>query len=114
MATFTPPVDTSGVPPVLPEGDPAQSLGAFRLMRYFSSRPAGRNVYIYKAGSVSATAFGRVTEVDPSASYDANGKLSSNGWDDIQVVFWGAHSPQTVDAAMAALLTTAGYAANLT
>lgn len=114
MSTFTPPVDSAADPPVLPVGDPAQSPGGYRLFRYYRSRPAGRNVYVYKLGTVSATNFGRVTEQDPSASYDTNGKLASNGWDDIQIIFWGGHSSQTVDAAMAALLTTAGYAANLT
>lgn len=113
MATFTPPVDASGDPPVLPVGDPGQSPGAYRLMRWYRSRPVGRNVYVYKTGSVSATAFGRVTEIDPVTTYNSSGVMTSNGWQDIQVIFWGGHVPQTVDATMAALLTTAGYAANL-
>lgn len=114
MATFTAPVDSAGDPPVLPVGDPEQSAASYRLMRWYRSRPAGRNVYVYKAGSVSATNFGRITEVDPAASYSSTtGALTSNGWDDIQIVFWGGHSAQTVDATMAALLTTAGYAASL-
>lgn len=114
MATFTCPIDTAGDPPVLPVGDPGQSAASYRLMRYYRSRPVGRNVYVYKAGSVSATNFGRVTEIDPSTSYGPTGIMTSNGWDDIQIVFWGGHSPQTVDATMAALLTANGYSANLT
>lgn len=114
MATFTCPVDTAGDPPVLPVGDPAQTAASYRLMRYYRSRPAGRNVYVYKAGSISATTFGRVTEVDPAASYDASGNLSSTGWQDIQVVFWGGHAPQSIDAAMVTVLTNAGYGAYIT
>jgi hypothetical protein len=83
-------------------------------MRWYRSRPAGRNVYVYKAGSVSAKAFGRVTEVDPATTYGTTGQPTSNGWDDLQIAFYGGHAPQTVNATMAALLTAAGFAANLT
>lgn len=113
MSVFTPPVLAAGVPPVLPVGDPAQSAVSYRLMRYYRSRPEGINVYVYRAGTVSATAFGRVTEVDPSTTYGSTGQPTSNGWDDIQVVFWGTHGAQEIDAAMVTLLTDAGYASSL-
>lgn len=114
MATFTCPVDTAGDPPVLPVGDTAQSEASYRLMRYFSSRPAGENVYVYKTGSVSATNFGQATLQDPSTSYDTNGNIASNGWDDIQVVFWGGHAPQTINAAMVTILTNNGFGGYIT
>lgn len=115
MAIFTPPVDSAGVPPVLPVGDPEQSPGSYRLMRYYRSRPMGRNVYVYKAGSTTAVALGtQVTENDPVTQYDSNGNVTTNGWQDLQVVFYGGHAPQTINAAMVTLLTNAGYAANIT
>lgn len=98
------------MPPILPEGDPEQSAGAFRLMRYYRSRPDGRNVYVYKLGSISATAFGRVTEVDPSTTYGSDGVATSDGWSDLQIVFYGGHAPQTIDSTMVTVLTNAGYA----
>ena len=105
--TFTPPAASTN-PPVLPEGDPAQTVGAFRLRRFYSSMPAGINVYIYKAGSPSAMAFGQVSEVDPITVY-ASGVPISTGWEDIQHVLWGGSDNQVVTAAEAALLTAQGY-----
>lgn len=109
MATFTPPANATEVPPVLPVGDPEQSALGFRLFRFYRARPAGRNVYMYKAGSVSATAFGRVTETDPTSTYNSSGVATSNGWDDIEIVFYGGHGAVTVTSAQATALTNAGY-----
>lgn len=106
--TFTPPT-RSEVPPVLPEGSPEQSEGAFRLFRFFRARPAGVNVYLYKSGSLSAAAHGRVTEDDPTALYDSLGVLTTDGWQDIEVVFWGGHAAVVVTSDQAVALTAAGY-----
>lgn len=78
-------------------------------MRFYKARPAGVNVYLYKTGSLSATAHGRVSEDDPIALYDANGVMTSNGWDDIEVVFWGGHGPTTLIKDWSTVLTNAGY-----
>lgn len=108
MSTFTPPT-VSDVPPVLPEGDPEQSDLAFRLYRFFRSRPSGVNVYLYKAGTVSATAHGRVTEDDPTTLYDSSGNATTDGWSDLQRVFWGGTTAVDVTSEEATLLTDAGY-----
>ena len=105
--TFTPPAASTN-PPVLPEGDPSQTVGAFRLRRFYSAMPAGINVYIYKAGSPSAMTFGQVTEVDPITIY-ASGVPISTGWEDIQHVLWGGHDNVVVTAEEATLLTAQGY-----
>ena len=108
MATFAPPTRNEQ-PPVLPEGDPDQTEGAFRLFRFYKARPTGVNVYMYKIGSLFAAARGRVTEEDPVTLYDSNAVMTSNGWDDIEVVFWGAHAPTTLIDDWATVLTAAGY-----
>lgn len=110
MPTFSPPV-VSDVPPVLPEGDPEQSGPAFRLFRYYRARPRGLNVYVYRAGTVSAGVFGRVTEVDPVTTY-TGGVATSDGWSDIEQVIWGGHAPVYVSDSVADALVAAGYDVN--
>lgn len=105
---FTPPV-VSEIPPVFPDSDPEQTPGGFRLFRFFRSRPAGVNVYIYKSGSQSANAYGRVTENDPTAIYSSSGVAVSTGWEDIELVAWGGHGPVTVTADQKSALEAAGY-----
>ena len=104
MASFQAPSNASGVPPVLPEGDPSQTTGAFRLMRYYSSRPEGINVYYRVTNGV-----GTVTEIDPQTTYDANGLPLVDGWSDIVEVWWGGHAPSTVTDYQAGVLRAAGY-----
>jgi hypothetical protein len=67
------------------------------------------NVYLYKSGSVSALAHGRVDETDPVTLYDSNGVATTNGWDDLELVFWGGHEAVEVTDAQAAALVGAGY-----
>lgn len=109
MPYYFTPSTVSEVPPVLPEGDPEQSAEAFRLFRFFSARPAGVNVYLYRTGTVSATNFGRVSEDDPCASYDSSGVLTSTGWEDIEQVFWGGHERVEVTSDQKSALESAGY-----
>jgi hypothetical protein len=104
MATFQAPSDSSGTPPVLPEGDPDQTPLGFRLFRYYRSRPAGRNVYYRESNGV-----GSVTETDPQTTYDSNGNILIDGWSDIAHVWWGGHAAETVTATQATALTNAGY-----
>lgn len=108
MSTFTPSATTT-VPAVLPDGDPEQTPAQRALYRFFGARPEGVNVYMYKAGSTSALAYGRVTENDPVAQYDSSGTLTSDGWEDIELVFWGGHGAVTVTSDQATALTAAGY-----
>lgn len=109
MSTFTPP-SANEAPNVLPDGDPEQTPLAVRLMRFYRSRPTGINVYLYKAGSLSEAAHGRVTEEDPVALYDSTtGVLTTNGWDDIEMVFWGGHGPYDLISDWASVLSGAGY-----
>lgn len=104
MPTFTPSA-ISAVPPTLPDTDGV----AERLFRYYKSRPEGVNVYIYKAGSPAATAFGRVSENDPITVYNSAGVAISTGWEDLELVAWGGHGPITVNSDQAAALVAAGY-----
>ena len=99
---FTPPA-TSSVPAVLPVGDPEQTAAQYALMRFFRARPEGVNVYMYREGSTFATylesktpPLSRVTEDDPVALYDSDGVVTTNGWDDLEIVFWGGTGPYTV------------------
>jgi hypothetical protein len=109
MATFTPP-SQNVVPPVLPVGEPDQSGPAYRLFRYFRSRPEGITVWVYRAGSHMATELGgQVSETDPYTIYDSSGDPVSNGQDDVLYQFMGGAGPYDIDAATAALLTAAGY-----
>ncbi len=94
----------SAVPPVLPE----EHIGN-RLFRYFKARPEGINVYLYKVGSASAAAHGRVDEDDPVTLYDANGVAISTGWSDLEMVFWGGCQAVTITQAQADALRAAGY-----
>lgn len=107
MSTFTPPSRTEN-PPVLPDGDPDNGEGV-RLFRFFKARPAGINVYLYKAGSVSEAKWGRVTEIDPIALYDSNAVATTTGWSDIETVFWGGSGPYTLIRDWEQVLTDAGY-----
>ena len=72
------------------------------------------NVYLYKVGSTTATSLAaqslpRVSETDPISLYDSAGAVTTNGWDDLEIVFWGGTGPYTVTAAQATVLTAAGY-----
>jgi hypothetical protein len=92
-------------PPILPD-----SRGAARhLFRHYRTRPAGINVYMYRQGTVSAAQFGRVSEEDPETTYNSDGVAISNGWEDIEVVFYGGHDGVDVTAAQALLLESQGY-----
>lgn len=93
---------------MLPAGDPDNGEGV-RLFRFFRARPAGINVYLYKANSLSAAHWGRVTESDPITLYDANAVPTTNGWDDLEIVFWGGSGPYTLINDWATVLTNAGY-----
>lgn len=108
MASFTPPT-RSDIPPVLPEGDLEQNPVAFRLFRFFRARPSGINVFLYKNGTYSASRFGQVTETDPVAIYNSSGVAVSDGWEDLQLVFWGGHGAVIIDDDVAQLLVDAGY-----
>ncbi len=108
MATFTPPT-VNDTPPVLPVGDPDQEPGAYRLFRHFRARPSGINVYQYRVGSGMQLAVGIISEVDPYSTYNADGSLASNGWDDLETVWWGGHDDVPITAAQSALLVAAGY-----
>lgn len=103
MATFTPPVQSAGVPPTLPEGDPAQHPLGYRLFRYYSARPGGdsNNVYLHTDGTV--------TNVDPFTTYLSDGSVDVDAWSDIEHVWWAGHAPETVTAAQQAALEAAGY-----
>lgn len=109
MPYFFTPSSVNEVPPVLPVGDPEQSAEAHRLFRFFRSRPAGVNVYLYKTGTLSATAHGRVTETDPVTLYDSSGNPTSNGWQDLELVFWGGCAAVEVTASQKSALESAGY-----
>lgn len=102
--TFVTPA-VNDVPPTLPND---WDLGD-RLFRFFRARPSGVNVYLYKAGSLSAVAHGRVDETDPIALYDTNGVVTTNGWEDLETVFWGGCQPVEVTDEQATVLTAAGY-----
>ena len=108
MSTFAP-SSVNEAPPVLPDGDPDQTEGQVRLFRYYKARPTGVNVYLYKAGSPSAIAHGRVTEEDPITLYNSAGVATSTGWEDIEVVFYGGHEPTTLIRDWEDVLTAAGY-----
>ena len=93
MATFTPPIDPSVVPPILPETKGV----AYLLFRHYARNARGRNVYIINGNPVTG-AGGTVTENDPV------------GTDYINRAFYGGHGAYTdVTAIEAALLTAAGY-----
>lgn len=83
--------------------------GAYALFRFFRARPRGVNVYLYKTGTPSEAAHGRVTEDHPISLYDANGVLTTNGWEDLEQVFWGGTGPYTLISDWASVLTAAGY-----
>ena len=107
MPTFSPPV-VHDVPTVVAPGEEGE-LGN-RLMRYYSPRPRGLNVYIYREGSDIANQLpDRVSETDPYTTYNDDGTVSSNGWDDVEAVFWGGHEAVTVTDEQATLLEEAGY-----
>lgn len=108
MSTFTPP-SVNDLPPVLPDGDPEQTRESVRLFRFFRARPSGVNVYLYKLGSLSEAAHGRVTEDDPITLYDTAGQPTTNGWEDLEVVFYGGHGPTTLISDWETVLTDAGY-----
>lgn len=85
-------------------------------MRFFRARPEGVNVYIYKVGSTTANYLagltpsqGRVTEDDPVTLYDSAGVPTTNGWDDLEIVFWGGTNAVDITASQAAALVSAGY-----
>jgi hypothetical protein len=78
-------------------------------MRFYRARPVGVNVYMYRVGTLSATAHGRVTEDDPIALYDSDGVMTSDGWSDIEMVFWGGTGPYALQSDWATVLTDAGY-----
>jgi hypothetical protein len=93
------------LPPYLPGSNGMQK----RLYRHYRARPAGINVFVYREGTVSENVFGRITEIPPASTYDAAGVLSSDGWEDIEIVYWGGHGPVNVTADQAAVLEGAGY-----
>lgn len=111
MATFTPPVNASGVPSVLPDGDPDQDVLGARLMRYYRARPGGdtNNVY-YRvvSGKGTPAEVGVVTNVDPYTTYQ-NGQPLVDGWSDVAQVWWAGHAAVEVTAPQATALLAAGY-----
>ena len=101
MATFTPPANASEVP-----GLAADTRGpARRLFRLAGGQPRARNFYIVD---------GALTEVDPTATYNADGSLNQTGTERITRWFQSGTGPFTVTAAEHAIISTAGFRANLT
>lgn len=112
MPTFSPPVQSNGVPPVLPEGDPDQHPLGRRLMRYYRARPGGdtNNVY-YRivSGAGTPAEVGVVTNIDPYTTYHTDGSVDVAAWSDVAQVWWAGHEPVAVTAAQQAALEDAGY-----
>ncbi len=109
---FAPPV-VNDVPPALLPEEP--DMGD-RLMRFFRARPSGVNVYMYAIGSPTEVYLSgltppqlRTTEVDPITLYDTHAVPISNGWEDLERVFWGGCAPTEVTDSQAQALTDAGY-----
>lgn len=111
MATFSPPVSSTGVPPTLPEGEPEQHPLGFRLFRYFSARPGGdgNNVYYRITSAAGEPEVGEVTNVDPVTTYNSDGSVAVTAWDDVAAVWWAGHAPQEVTDAQATALVAGGY-----
>lgn len=102
---FAPPV-VNDIPPALLPEEP--HMGD-RLMRFFRARPSGVNVYMYRVGTLSEIAHGRVDETDPITLYDTHAVPVSNGWEDLERVFWGGCDPTEVTDEQAQALIDAGY-----
>ncbi len=100
MATFTPPANATEVPGFDADASPM----AKTMFRYHGGRPRARNFYI-----VGST----FTEVDPSASYNADGSMNQDALQRTTRFFQSGTGPFTVTSAEAALITTAGYGAYL-
>lgn len=111
MPTFTPPVSSTGVPPVLPEGDPEQHPLGYRLMRYYSARPGGdgNNVYYRVVSGSGPSEVGEVTNVDPYTTYNSDGSVLVDGWSDVAHVWWAGHIGEEITVAQAVALANAGY-----
>lgn len=89
MPTFTPPTLPS---PVLNRGEPEARRR--RLWEYYSSPPAGVNVYLYPDGTV--------TTDDP---------ITQDQWDEVRA-FYGGHGPYEISSLEAARLVGAGFSIN--
>jgi hypothetical protein len=102
---FTPPTE-AWVPPVLPQGDPAQTRLGHKLFRHYRNRYEGRNVFIYSNNTVS--------EVDPDGTStlwresDRTADTLPNA-PHVVVAIWGGHEPPALTNAQLILLATAGY-----
>lgn len=95
MPTFTPPI-VYDVPTTLPDDRGV----AWRHRRYYGPNARGVNVYVYADGTVSQDNPAHLTselasDVSPTTTY------------------YGGHV-YLISAAQAAVLTTAGYGANIT
>lgn len=108
MATFTPPVNASGVPSVLPVGDPEQTALGYKLFRHYKARPEGVDVFLYSDGSA------RTTPPDSRTSFWSAMDTTRTTQPYVTHAFWGGHAPETITTAEAALLTAAGFGANIT
>lgn len=134
MATFSPPIASKFVPPILPE-----TTGAARgLFRHYTSRARGANVFKLSDGTyvqdittdspvaIAAGAIpypwnpdnpsGDVKTGQPFVSYtDQNGveQYISGASPYIVAVYWGGHATP-ITAAEQTALTAAGYGACIT
>lgn len=111
MPTFTPPVQSAGVPNVLPDGDPDQHPLGYRLFRYYRARPGGdtNNVYYRITSAPGEPEVGEVTNIDPFTTYDSAGRVLVAAWSDVAHVWWAGHAPEEVTAAQEAALIAGGY-----
>lgn len=109
VGTFTPPIQSNGVPPTLPEGDPDQHILGYRLFRYYSARPGGDGNNVYYRIVSRNPEVGEVTNVDPYTTYDSEGNVLVDGWSDVAHVWWAGHAPEEVTPAQATALISGGY-----
>lgn len=100
MPTFTPPATSNEVP-----GLAADTRGpARRLFAWSGGQPRARNFYIVD---------GALTEIDPTATYTADGSVNQTGTERITRWFQSGTGPFSVTDAEATIITAAGFGAYL-
>lgn len=109
MPTWTPPVNSTENPSVLPGPDPTQSVAGFKLFRHYKSRPVGRNVFIFSDNTASETDPDGITTLWNAA--DRTGDSINAKY--VVRALYGGHATESLTTAEAAILTASGFGANV-